>query len=123
MNIILVTGSRFWTDYGAVRGVLSREPKGTIVLQGGCETGADKMAYNAAMSLGMTPLTMHANWEAFGLSAGPRRNRTMCELFDLLTQGNGRAYAFTRKGKINKGTRDCIEALKIHGIVAEEIVG
>lgn len=43
-QIVLVTGSRDWTDYEAVRRRLSRYPHGSILIHGDCPTGADMAA-------------------------------------------------------------------------------
>jgi hypothetical protein len=127
VNIILVTGSRFWTDYSIIHNRLANEPRGTIVLQGGCKTGADNMAYKAAIALGFMPLTLDANWHKNGKAAGPIRNQAMAEIFTHLDDGGAgepfHAVAFLKKGAANKGTRDCISALQDFGRFVEEIEG
>ncbi len=50
--IVIVTGSRNWTDRDAIRKRLSRYPEGTIVFHGACPYGgADSIADEVARSL------------------------------------------------------------------------
>lgn len=121
VNLVLVTGSRDWKDYNAIWDQLACLPVHTIILQGGCPTGADAMAKRAAESLGFMPLTLGALWDRFGKAAGPIRNEAMAA---LMKEAHGtKAIAFLLRNQRNIGTNNCIAALKAVGIVAEKIYG
>lgn len=46
--------------------------------------GVDELAYNWAKNKGIPTETYPADWDNFGLSAGPLRNKTMVEISDAL---------------------------------------
>lgn len=82
---ILITGSRAWTDREAIRRVLAYGPTkwsckpGQITVVHGGARGADRIAGEVAAELGMAVEVYPADWEAFGKSAGYRRNKEMVE--------------------------------------------
>lgn len=96
---VLVTGSRLWTDVGAVVRALE-ESGATHVAHGGAR-GADAAAGVAAARLCLTETIYRADWNLYGKSAGPIRNAAMLEDFqpDLV-------LAFL-SGE-SRGTWDCI---------------
>lgn len=50
---VVVTGSRYWTDEGAIRRRLERLPKGSVIVHGACPYGgADAIAHRLARRLG-----------------------------------------------------------------------
>lgn len=74
-----MTGSRNWKDKDAVwealDGLLPDE--NLLVVHGDCPNGADALADRWAFA-NRVPVERHgADWSAYGLSAGPRRNAEM----------------------------------------------
>lgn len=101
-RVVIVTGSRSFSD-GALLARCLGELEPDLVVEGGAR-GADALAREWALAHGVTPITVHATWQS-GLSAGPRRNALMLELFPGAT-----VLAFPRGGS---GTANCIaHALK-----------
>jgi hypothetical protein len=78
---VLITGSRDWEDRDLIYEVLNGlEAKSTIV-HGDCPTGADKMADEWADCQPDIRVERYpADWETYGRSAGPRRNKKMVNL-------------------------------------------
>lgn len=75
---VLVTGSRNWTDRGAIEeGFTMFEP--TLVAHGDAQ-GADWIANAVAMGLGIDVVRFPANWNGRGKKAGPHRNRLMFDM-------------------------------------------
>lgn len=112
VKIVLVTGSREWTDtakiYAALQKHLGNEIQ-AILVHGDCPTGADAIANSWAQSQpGIAVDAQPANWERFGRSAGPRRNQAMVD------RGADICLAFP-KGQ-SRGTRHCMRAAEKAGI-------
>lgn len=82
---ILVCGSRHWTDEDTIRAALAAFPSNTLVIHGdngnaNYTRGADRIAARIAKELfDCAPLAFPADWDRYGLAAGPRRNREMAE--------------------------------------------
>lgn len=81
-NIVLVSGSRKWTDREALVATLA-EQNPLVVLHGACPTGADYMAGMWAVERGIQVVTAPAPW-ARGRRAGPERNAFLLELTTAL---------------------------------------
>lgn len=111
-DVILITGSRYWTDRTVIAERLRQEPEGTTLIEGGA-AGADHIAAEIGRELGFKVIEVPANWARFGPAAGPIRNRTM---LDMLPH---RVIAFSKNN--SKGTRDCIKAARERGIPVEII--
>ena len=77
---IIVCGGRDYVDAAKVHKVLSnllqRHGSSLEIIQGGAR-GADRLARQWADSNGVSCLTMKADWDRFGPSAGPIRNKNM----------------------------------------------
>lgn len=102
---VLVTGSREYTDRKKIESRLAQLPKDAIVIAGGAR-GADDIAREAAMLLGLHCAEVKANWRTFKDTAGPLRNRAMLSLEPDLV------LAFPLAD--SRGTRGCIaEAEKL----------
>lgn len=109
-HVIIVTGSREWTDWRGLHQVLANACPDLIV-QGGCPAGADDMARLWAMLNGVMSKTFHANWKKLGRRAGPERNTRM-----LMAYPRAIVVAFPLGGP---GTRHCIAeaqrlGMKVH---------
>ena len=87
MTLVLVAGSRLWTDRDrileAFTDVEFATPdgpgSGMALMHGACPTGADRIASEAAEQWGWMVLSRPADWGRYGASAGPRRNLAMVE--------------------------------------------
>lgn len=99
-KIVVVTGGRNFDSYWTVHDKLS-EVEPTLVVQGGCPTGADRWARRWCMFTGIPVVTVHPLWDKFGDPAGPIRNKWMFDIFDVYV-----TLAFPG----GDGTADCIKA-------------
>lgn len=84
MRRILVCGPTSWTNPRPIEVVLSRLLEETrkeewLVIEGGAN-GVDLLAEDVAGQLGMHTARVRALWDAYGRSAGPRRNAVMLSL-------------------------------------------
>lgn len=84
---ILITGSRDWTDYEAIRDALwqvwFRSGKNSLdmtLVSGACPTGADRMAETYAERVSWNIELHPADWNLYGKRAGFLRNAEMVEL-------------------------------------------
>ncbi|MGI5196968.1 DUF2493 domain-containing protein [Streptomyces sp. CA-288835] len=96
---LLVTGSRTWTDVGLLEGVIGEvlwlgryRPRDVLLIHGACPRGADAMADRFAREIGMRVSRHPADWDAYGKSAGFRRNA------EMVRAGADLCFAFIRGG-------------------------
>lgn len=132
---ILVTGSRRWLDHVAVRERLARAvseaPVGResiAVLHGDALKGADRMAEDSAIMVGVHSARVPARWSAFRPpefpkdSAGQIRNRVLVELADAMARVHGRemvlVLAFRAVGP-SPGTDGCVRLARERGLRVE----
>lgn len=111
---IIVTGSRDWTDQGAIEraldAILTRHPEGLVIVHGAAR-GADTIAATWAdrrRAAGVTPEPHPADWHRHGRAAGMIRNREMAAL------GATGCVAFQLNG--SPGTAGMIQAARAQGI-------
>jgi hypothetical protein len=109
-------GDRNWDDEVPIRTALLELPLDTIIIHG-CARGADKMAGRIAKEMGFTVMEVPANWERYGKSAGPIRNREMLQL------GPDLVIAFHGNINESKGTKDMLKIAKKAGIKTKLIEG
>lgn len=105
-GVVLVCGSRAWTNRDMIYVDIFGLTKGSIVVHGGQgtpEKGADMIADSVARELGFHVARVDALWDFYGKSAGPRRNEAM----GLLRPSFALAYPLG-----GPGTRDMISRLK-----------
>lgn len=105
---VLVCGGRDYSNQQLVTLTLNRldrENKITEIIEGGA-TGADTCARNWAKHYKRKLTTVKADWNSYGKSAGPIRNKLMADLKPKLV------VAF----KSGKGTAHMIEVAKSKGI-------
>lgn len=122
-TLVLCCGARHWTDGRTILERLSREPEGTIIIEGGqvAESsgnakrrfGADYLARCAAHLLGFRVITIEAEWDIHGKAAGPIRNSRMIEL------GPAKLIAFNDDLENSRGTKDCWTKAWKRGIPCE----
>lgn len=102
---LLITGSRGWGDKDTIRTLLQdlREVHDDlIVIHGDAPKGADRLADQVCIELGIPVIREPADWNRHGKAAGPIRNRLM-----LTKHKPDRVLAFRAAGKSN-GTDDMI---------------
>lgn len=116
--VVLISGDRHWgtylTEAVKLHDRLSQLPPGTIVLHGAAK-GADTLAGTFATALGLIVIPFPANWDTYGKSAGPIRNREMLDCKPDLVIG------FHRSIWTSKGTLDCLQEAAKRGIPVELI--
>ncbi len=117
-KVVLVTGSRDWTDRDAVWSVLEDECP-DIIIHGACPTGADSIAADYASDGYNTTsdIPMPAQWDNLGKRAGPVRNSGMVDVLrGLRLAGHDCVVVAFPLGK-SFGTRDCMRKAKSAGFV------
>jgi hypothetical protein len=80
-KIVLVTGSRKWTNRSLVEARLKHHLKGKpeiLLMHGACK-GADMLADEVGRALGYAVIPMPANWDKQGDLAGHIRNTVMLD--------------------------------------------
>ncbi len=75
---VLVSGSRFYSDYQKILAVISSLDI-DLLIAGACR-GADTLAVRAARQCGIRYIEYPADWQRFGKSAGPKRNQLMLDM-------------------------------------------
>lgn len=76
---IIICGGRDFRDYELLSKYMDgfhKQNKITLVIHGGSK-GADKLAGEWAWSRGISYKIYHAEWDKYGKSAGPIRNKQM----------------------------------------------
>jgi hypothetical protein len=113
--MIVVCGDRFWTDKTAIENRLKcLNQQEDVVITGGCR-GVDTITNNIAKKLNLMCVVVDADWNKFGKSAGPIRNRKM------LSMNPDLVIAFHNDIESSKGTKDCITEAKKREIPVEII--
>ena len=84
----------------------------TTLIEGGCPTGADKLAKTWAKRKRIPVETFEPEWDLYGKAAGPRRNQRMIE------EGKPDLVIGFRGGA---GTRDCCERAASFGVPVKRI--
>jgi hypothetical protein len=113
--IVLVCGSRDWSNQQSILQRLKALPADSTIIHGGCR-GADILASIAANQLGYKVICFPAQWDLHGKSAGPKRNQQMID------EGNPElVIAFHENVDSSKGTKDMINRAKKHKIKYEII--
>ena len=117
MKRILICGDRNWTNYTAIENLVSKLPTGSVIIQGEAN-GADALAKHAGLFYGHTVESYPANWNEYGLAAGPMRNKQM------LDEGKPDiVYAFHPNLDKSKGTRDMVKQAMRRGIEVVVVSG
>lgn len=114
---VLVCGGRDYDDWAALRRTLLdiHADRGiALIIQGGCPTGADRLAAVFAAQQGMPCAQMEAQWGAHGRKAGPLRNQWMVSLLapDLVVAFPG-----------GRGTADMLSRARAAGIPINAVGG
>lgn len=107
MKLLLVTGSRTWSDAAFIERKLLLYAKhfgDFTLLSGHCPDGADAIAEGICKRLGFDMELIPANWTRYGRTAGGLRNAKMV--------GKGPDYYLAFLHNNSSGTRDCIRRTK-----------
>lgn len=121
MTLVLVCGSRNWTDESTIADVLSdvfydiEEGGGHPTVMHGAARGADTLAARVADFYGVPTIAVPANWVCHGKAAGPIRNRQMLDRKPAVV------VAFMLPG--SRGTQDCVAEAQRRGIRTTVIHG
>jgi len=106
---VLVCGSRKWNDRNAISKVIEHLVPGTQVIAGDA-TGADYIAIELTENrIDLPePKEFKADWDSYGLAAGPRRN------IEMLEDKPDIVYAFPDNN--SKGTWHTVREARKRGI-------
>ena len=125
---ILMTGSRDWTNRERIEqglrtvAALALVPAGStdVVLVHGADRGADTLAADVASQLGWATEAHPADWDTYGESAGPRRNREMIAAGAQIVVG----FPIGRRDEgASLGTWECLAAATTAGLPAVIVWG
>lgn len=105
---ILVCGSRHWANRETIKAFLDLLPSDTVIINGGAR-GADTLAKEEALKLGLKVITEYAEWSKYGDEAGPIRNQRM------LDKDPDLVAAFHNDIENSRGTRDMIRRARKAG--------
>lgn len=109
--LLLVCGSRDWTDEAAIVNALARYADRPVTVIHGGARGADRMAGNIARRYGFDVKTYPADWDRYGKRAGILRN------LQMLDQEPAVVLAFCKDG--SRGTQHTINEARRRGIPVE----
>jgi len=110
MTKILISGDRNWTDKTLIFCTLLEYIDDVELVIEGSQYGADIIARDVAEELGINTLDMPADWDRYGISAGPRRN------IQMLNEQPDLVLAFHDDIKNSKGTKHMIKIAKEAGV-------
>ncbi len=110
---VLICGSRHYDNYDKVKETvksLEDEHGKIIIIEGGAK-GADTLAKNAAIELGIEYREYKADWKRYGRAAGPKRNQLMLD-----TENPDLVIAFHEDLESGKGTKDMLKRAEKAGV-------
>lgn len=86
---VVIAGCRYYHNYGEAKPYIdfclsNIRKENEIIIVSGCASGADTIGERYAKENRFKVEKYPANWETFGKSAGPRRNRQMAEIADCV---------------------------------------
>jgi hypothetical protein len=124
--VVLICGSRDWNGWEEaelIKEELRQLPPNTIIIHGAAP-GADSLAGFEADLMGFDVRGVSADWDKFGLEAGPIRNRKMLTgLLKARTAGYEiRVIAFHYDPKLGKGTRDMVGLAEAHDFSTKKVI-
>lgn len=112
--IVIVCGSRDWKDSDAIRIELAKLPLDTLVIHGDAR-GADKLAGEVAIGLGLRVKAVPAKWKDLGKSAGILRNQHMLDM------GPDLVLAFCSDITGTSGTMDMLKRARTKGVQSKVV--
>ena len=99
---VLFCGDREWQDDDLIRWRLELYNPDYDTIVHGAARGADRIAGKIAKEMGFNVEAYPANWNRYGKSAGPRRNKQM------LDSGIHKVEAFHDDIENSKGTKNMV---------------
>lgn len=111
---IIIAGGRDFSDYELVKSTLDKylkDIKDDVVIISGTARGADQLGERYARENNLMVKRFPADWDLYGKSAGPIRNKSMAE---YAAQEQGVLFAFWN-GK-SKGTKSMINFAEKYGL-------
>ena len=121
--LVCVCGAREWTNRAAIERELrifkdKAEAEGeTLTVMHGGARGADTIAGEVAVELGLNVKVYPARWDTLGKSAGMMRNQHMIDLRPDVV------LAFTETPLQSRGTRDMVRRAVGAGILVGSFKG
>lgn len=118
--VVVVCGSRRWRNRQRIGHRLSLLPKDVIIIQGAAP-GADTIAGEEALALGLGMIAVPADWKHNGNAAGPMRNNKMLSML-LKAQTIGHeimVIAFHEDPNLGVGTKDMVQKARDHRVLVE----
>ncbi|HEV7717192.1 MAG TPA: hypothetical protein VGO53_16460 [Steroidobacteraceae bacterium] len=118
MRVVVITGSREWTERLPISIVVALAD---LVIHGGAR-GADTLAERAAAQLQIDTLTLRAKWTKAANPAkvdkwaGFERNERMAKHAAELSAMGDDVQCFAFPLGESRGTRDCIARMRKHGV-------
>lgn len=79
---VIIAGSRNIDDYKLVVDTITKSGYDITEVVSGCATGVDRLGEQWARTNNIPITEMPADWNRYGRSAGPYRNRAMAEYAD-----------------------------------------
>lgn len=112
---VIIAGCRDFNNYPLLKEkcqyFLQNKLPNVVIISGGA-TGADSLGEQYAKEMGLELIVKPADWEQYGKSAGPRRNREMAEIADgLIAFWDGKS----------RGTKNMIETATQMGLLVRVI--
>ena len=112
---VIIAGCRYYNNYEEAKVFIDfclsniRKENEIVILSGGAR-GADAIGERYAEENGFSIEKYPADWEKYGRSAGPRRNRQMAEICDYVicfwdTKSSGTKSMIDYAKKYNKSIR------------------
>ena len=114
--VVLVCGSRAFTYKDAIRDVLTSLDTTPVKLIHGACRGADVLAGEVAIEMGIEVMEMPADWNKDGRAAGPIRNSAMVSRLQWLADLGYRVEVHAFPVGDSRGTFDMIRKTRKAGI-------
>lgn len=112
MKVVLICGSRDWTDRTPIENwLIGHTSEGDVLVVGGAK-GADTIAKDIGERRGLVVAECKAPWAYYGRSAGPIRNRAMIALRPEIV------VAF-KCGNTSIGTDNMLNYATLNGVPTE----
>ena len=106
---VIICGDRNWTDRESISWFIKYIlPSHTVIIQGGCR-GADIISKEEGEKQGHKVITIKAEWDKYGLKAGPLRN------IEMMKEKPNWVIAFHEDIENSKGTKHMISLAKENG--------
>lgn len=106
----LICGDRNWDDIERIAQFISTLPPDSVIIEGEAR-GADSIARECALEMGLEVVKFPADWKKFGKGAGPIRN------LQMITEGRPDVVvAFHNNLSASKGTKNMVETARKHGL-------